>query len=35
MEAKLGNEKNIHWHGFMIFNEGKTDMEIFADIFFK
>nr|CAD2172769.1 unnamed protein product [Meloidogyne enterolobii] len=33
MEANLGNEKNIEWHGFMVFKDGKNDVEIFADIF--
>nr|CAD2193835.1 unnamed protein product [Meloidogyne enterolobii] len=34
-EAKLGNEKNIEWHGFMVFKDGKNDVEIFADIFLE
>ncbi|CAK5068040.1 unnamed protein product [Meloidogyne enterolobii] len=32
-EAKLGNVKNIEWHGVIVFKDGKNDVEIFADIF--
>nr|CAD2193304.1 unnamed protein product [Meloidogyne enterolobii] len=34
-EAKLGNEKNVEWHGLIVFKDGKNDVEIFADIFLE
>jgi len=32
---EFGKLKNIPWHGFLIFKEGNSDVEIFADIFLK